>query len=221
MGQGKLLPDRERMISEHRALDVLGALLALTLTAPAILVTAIAIRLMMGPPVFFRQVRAGRSERPFVLHKFRTMRHPRNAREELLPAAERLTPLGRWLRYLSIDELPQVWNVLIGDMSLVGPRPLHVHYLPYYSDRERTRHLVRPGLTGLAQINGRNSLSWEERLELDAQYVERKSLGLDLRILGKTVGRVLSRRDVGDTAAQGSLVEYRQSLVGRETGPTR
>jgi len=199
----------------YRLRDVAGALLGLVLAAPVMLVSAVAILVTMGSPVLYRQRRVGRGERPFTMYKFRTMNEARDARGELLPGPRRLTGLGGCLRRLSLDELPQLWNVLKGDMSLVGPRPLHVQYLSYYTPRERTRHRVRPGMTGLAQVNGRNSLDWEARLELDARYVERRSPGLDLHILWSTVGRVLRRTDVRDRARQGSLVEYRRSLVGR------
>lgn len=208
-------PRDARDLARYRLLDLFGAFFGLALAAPVMLGTALAIRLVMGPPVLFRQVRLGRDERPFTLLKFRTMAESRDERGELLPGPQRLTPLGRWLRYLSLDELPQLWNVLVGDMSLVGPRPLFPHYLPYYTDRERSRHLVRPGLTGLAQVSGRNSLTWEEKLALDVQYVAQKSLSLDLAIIAKTFAKVLRRSDVRDTALQGSLAEYRQGLVGR------
>jgi lipopolysaccharide/colanic/teichoic acid biosynthesis glycosyltransferase len=213
-------PRDARDLALYRVTDLLGALLGLTLAAPAMLGAALAIRLVMGPPVLFRQLRLGRDERLFTLLKFRTMDERRDARGELLPGPQRLTRLGRWMRYLSLDELPQLWNVLVGDMSLVGPRPLFAHYLPYYTDHERTRHLVRPGLTGLAQVNGRNSLTWDEKLALDAQYIARKSLSLDLALIARTFAKVLRRSDVGDTALQGSLAEHRRSLVGRSAeGP--
>jgi len=193
----------------YRAMDLVGASVGLLLGWPVMLVAALVVRLTMGGPVLFRQVRLGRDEQPFTLLKLRTMNGARDPHGRLLPGATRLTRVGRWLRSLSIDELPQLWNVLRGDMSLVGPRPLHPHYLPYYSARERLRHQVRPGMTGYAQVNGRNSLSWDERLELDVQYVEGKSLLLDLRIVLCTVGKVVRRRDVGDRALQGSLADYR------------
>jgi len=210
--------EKMKIVAEHRALDMLGALLGLLLAAPLMLASALVIRLVMGSPVLFRQVRVGRDERPFTLHKFRTMNEARDAQGELLPASARLTRLGRCLRYLSLDELPQLWNVLIGDMSLVGPRPLHLQYLPYYTDRERRRHLVRPGLTGLAQVSGRNSLGWDERLEMDARYVETRSVALDLQILWRTARKVVDRSDVRDTPVEGSLADHRGGLVSREPG---
>ncbi len=192
-----------------RALDLGGAGLGLVLAAPLLLVAACAIRLTMGSPVLFRQTRTGLHERPFTLLKLRTMRNDRDADGKLLPGRQRLTPVGRLLRSLSIDELPQLWNVLRGDMALVGPRPLYPEYLPYYTMRERLRHLVRPGLTGLAQTSGRNSLHWDARLECDARYVETKSFALDVAILLRTVLKVLARSDVRDAAIQGSLVGLR------------
>ena len=172
------------------------AVIALVLLGPALAVLAIAIRLTMGSPILFRQVRIGRNERHFCIFKFRTMRDLRNASRELLPDSERLTPLGRFIRTLSVDELPQLWNVLKGDMSLVGPRPLLPEYLPRYTPRQRRRHEVTPGLTGWAQINGRNAVSWERRFELDVWYVENCSPWLDIKILALTVAGVLRREGV-------------------------
>jgi len=154
------------------------------------------VLLANGRPVLFRQQRIGRDERPFVLLKFRTMRSAEAADGQPLPDVERLTRLGAFLRRTSLDELPQLINVLRGDMSLIGPRPLFVRYLPYYTLRERQRHQVRPGITGLAQVSGRNHLLWDERLELDVKYVENRSLRLDLSILWRTFGRLFSRGDV-------------------------
>ncbi len=209
--------------------DVVGATLGLIVTAPLMVMAAMSVALNLGLPVLFRQRRIGRDERPFTMLKFRTMR-PGDGRESkrqlgtgysglgnasnrqsLASPSERLTPTGRILRQLSIDELPQLWNVLRGDMSLVGPRPLYAEYLPYYTEREQTRHNVRPGLTGLAQVTGRNRAYWDDRLELDARYVETKSLWLDFRILGRTFLQVLTRRDVMDAAVQGSLAKHRSS----------
>jgi lipopolysaccharide/colanic/teichoic acid biosynthesis glycosyltransferase len=193
-----------------RLLDIAGASFGLVLSAPLLLLSAAAVWVAMGRPVLFRQLRLGRHEQPFWMTKLRTMNDERDPDGALLPGRHRLTRVGRWLRALSLDEIPQLWNVLKGEMSLVGPRPLYPRYLPYYTARERTRHLVRPGLTGLAQVFGRNSLTWDERLELDAQYVERKSLALDLRLLLLTVGKVLARRDVRDEPIEGSLADHRR-----------
>lgn len=179
-----------------RGFDIVVSTLLLILTAPIMALTAIAIRLTMGSPVLFRQTRAGYKAKPFVILKFRTMLHPTTRDGHRLSEADRITPLGRFLRKTSIDELPQLWNVLRGDMSLVGPRPLYVSYLEYYTPREHRRHEVRPGITGLAQVSGRNYLTWDERLEMDVQYVERMSFWLDLKILARTVFKVLSGRDI-------------------------
>lgn len=159
---------------------------------------ALAIRWKMGAPVLFRQVRPGRYERPFTLLKFRTMHNTRGADGRLLPAPQRITRLGLFLRKASLDELPQLLNVLRGDMSFVGPRPLLCAYLPFYRERERLRHSVRPGITGLAQVSGRNTLPWDERLELDARYSETMSLALDARIVLQTLLKVLRREGVID-----------------------
>ena len=172
------------------------AAIALVLLALPLSLLAGLIRSRLGSPVFFRQTRPGLGGAPFELIKFRTMTDERDAGGQLLSDAERLTPLGRFLRVTSLDELPELWNVLRGDMSLVGPRPLLMRYLPYYTDRENKRHLVRPGLTGWAQLHGRNTVSWNERLALDVWYVENRSLLLDLKILLQTVALVLKREGV-------------------------
>jgi len=180
----------------RRFIDLTGAVIALILLGPALAVLAIAIRLTMGSPILFRQVRIGRNERHFCILKFRTMNNLRNAAGELLPDSERLTGLGRFIRTLSVDELPQLWNVLKGDMSLVGPRPLLPEYLPRYTPRQRRRHEVMPGLTGWAQVNGRNALNWERRFECDVWYVENCSLWLDIKILALSVAGVLRREGI-------------------------
>ena len=169
-----------------RAFDFLVSAVLLAVLAPVMLAVALAVRLAMGAPALFRQERPGLHGRPFMLYKFRTMRAGAEA------DAERLTGLGRLLRRASLDELPQLFNVLRGDMSLVGPRPLLTEYLPLYSARQARRHEVRPGITGWAQVNGRNEAAWPERLELDAWYVEHRSFALDLKILALTLERVLS-----------------------------
>lgn len=176
-----------------RSLDILGASAGLLLLLPVILFVALVIRIKLGSPVMFTQVRPGLDGRSFRMIKFRTMTDARGPDGELLPDAQRLTSFGRWLRATSIDELPELWNVLRGDMSLVGPRPLLLQYLPLYSAEQARRHDVRPGLTGWAQINGRNALSWDEKFALDTWYVDNRSLLLDLRILLATVARVLRR----------------------------
>jgi lipopolysaccharide/colanic/teichoic acid biosynthesis glycosyltransferase len=178
-----------------RSFDVVAAATGLLLCLPLLLVTALLVRLRLGRPVLFRQPRAGYRGRPFVLNKFRTMSEARDASGTLLPDSERITPLGRGLRAMSLDELPQLWNVLKGDMSLVGPRPLLLEYLPYYSTQQARRHDVRPGLTGWAQVNGRCTIGWEQKVAHDLWYVEHQSLLLDLRILARTVHKVFSARD--------------------------
>ena len=174
-----------------RCFDVVGAGVLLLITSPLLALVAIAIRSTMGRPVFFRQLRAGRHGRPFTLHKFRTMRNPWSAHGEVLPAEQRITRLGQLLRSTSIDELPQLWDVLRGRMSLVGPRPLLLDYLPLYDKTQARRHLVRPGLTGWAQVNGRNAISWDEKFVLNVWYVEHTSLWLDLRVLARTLPKVV------------------------------
>jgi lipopolysaccharide/colanic/teichoic acid biosynthesis glycosyltransferase len=179
-----------------RAIDVMGASLLLVASLPALLAIALAIRVTLGTPVLFRQPRAGLHGRPFLLAKFRTMTDARDASGDPLPDANRLTALGRFLRSTSLDELPELWNVLEGDMSLVGPRPLLLDYLPLYSREQVRRHDVRPGITGWAQVNGRNLRSWDERFALDVWYVEHHSLWLDARILARTLVNVLTRQGI-------------------------
>ena len=179
-----------------RLFDILVAGSILLLTLPLILATALAVRLSLGAPVLLQQARPGKDSIPFLFYKFRTMTEERDAAGFLLPDERRLTPFGRWLRSSSLDELPQLINVLKGDMSLVGPRPLLMEYLPLYSPQQARRHDVRPGITGWAQVNGRNALSWEERFRLDVWYVDHRSLLLDLRILLLTVLRILQAKDI-------------------------
>jgi sugar transferase EpsL len=179
-----------------RGLDVVASALGLAVLSPVLLGTALAVRMRMGSPVLFRQTRPGLHGRPFTMYKFRTMRGERDARGELLSDAERLTPLGRFLRASSLDELPELINVLRGDMSLVGPRPLLMEYLPLYTPEQARRHEVRPGITGWAQVNGRNAISWDEKFRLDVWYVEHAGIGLDLRILLRTVLGVLRREGI-------------------------
>lgn len=175
-----------------RLIDIVGGGLGLAVLSPLIGAVAITIRVKIGSPVLFRQTRPGRSGTPFELLKFRTMTDATRADGTLRPDDERLTPIGVRLRRWSLDELPELWNVLTGDMSLVGPRPLLMEYLPLYSTEQARRHEVRPGLTGLAQVSGRNELPWEERFALDVWYVDHWSIWLDVQILARTVGRVLS-----------------------------
>ncbi len=180
----------------RRTLDLTIAVVALTVSAPLVAAAAIAIKLTMGGPALFRQIRPGFEEQPFELLKLRTMRELTDPLGRPLPDEQRLTPLGRWLRRWSIDELPQLWNVIRGEMSLVGPRPLLSDYLPLYDEQQRKRHWVRPGITGWAQIHGRNLLDWDRRFELDIGYVENFSLALDLKILVRTAWRVAQGQGV-------------------------
>ncbi len=179
-----------------RLLDVVLSMIGLIVLSPVLLITAILVRIFLGSPVVFKQKRPGKDEKIFELWKFRTMSDKRDGNGELLPDEERLTSFGRKLRGASIDEILSLKNVLCGQMSLVGPRPLLVRYLPYYKDEERIRHSVRPGITGLAQINGRNNLGWDERLKLDVEYVNNITFLRDVGIVIKTVGKVLKRSDI-------------------------
>lgn len=176
-----------------RAVDLVVAASALIVLAPVLLIVAVLVRLKLGSPVFFRQIRPGLHGAPFELVKFRTMKAAVDRDGRPLPDEQRMTPFGAKLRALSLDELPEFWNVLRGDMSLVGPRPLLMSYLARYSAQQARRHEVRPGLTGWAQVNGRNTTSWAERFELDVWYVDHHSLKLDVRILWMTVRAVLRR----------------------------
>lgn len=176
-----------------RLFDVVASACALLLLALPLLVVIWMVRRKLGSPVFFTQMRPGLQGKPFLMVKFRTMTDARGPDGALLPDADRLTPFGRFLRASSLDELPELWNVLKGDMSLVGPRPLLMEYLPLYSPEQARRHAVRPGVTGWAQVNGRNSLSWDDKFKLDVWYVDHRSLWLDLKILWLTVRKVLVR----------------------------
>ncbi len=184
----------ERIIK--RILDFSLSGLALVILSPVILITAVLVRLKLGTPIIFAQDRPGRNEKIFKMYKFRTMTNQTDAYGEMLPDEVRLTNFGKKLRSTSLDELPELINILKGDMSIVGPRPLLVRYLPYYKPHERKRHCVRPGLTGLAQVNGRNFLNWEERFALDIKYVENISFLMDLTIIWKTIQKVCKRQDI-------------------------
>lgn len=179
-----------------RGIDVLGAAAGLVVLSPLLLLIAVLVRLRMGSPVLFRQTRPGLRGRPFELVKFRTMTDARAATGEPAPDEQRLTALGRWLRRTSLDELPELVNVMRGDMSLVGPRPLLVEYLPRYSPEQARRHDVRPGITGWTQVNGRNTLSWDEKFAHDVWYVDHRSFRLDAAILARTVKQVVSGHGV-------------------------
>jgi lipopolysaccharide/colanic/teichoic acid biosynthesis glycosyltransferase len=176
-----------------RIIDILGAGLGLLLLSPVLAIVAYKIRREMGSPVLFRQTRPGRHGKPFQMVKFRTMRDAVDTDGRPLPDAERLTKLGQFLRSSSLDELPELWNVLRGEMSLVGPRPLLMEYLPLYSPEQARRHEMRPGVTGWAQVNGRNTISWDEKFALDVWYVDNRSLWLDLKIIWLTIRKVIKR----------------------------
>jgi lipopolysaccharide/colanic/teichoic acid biosynthesis glycosyltransferase len=183
-----------------RVFDIVVSAVALTVLAPVMGLIALAVWRTMGRPVLFRQARPGLHGKPFVMYKFRTMRDLRDAEGKLLPDEARLTPFGRWLRTTSLDELPELVNVLRGEMSLVGPRPLLMEYLERYTPEQARRHEVKPGITGWAQIHGRNNLSWDERFKLDVWYVDNWSLWLDVKILWRTLWMVLRREGI---SAQG------------------
>jgi sugar transferase EpsL len=176
--------------------DRVFALILLILLLPIFLIVTVVILLSYGKPVFFRQARPGLNEKPFELMKFRTMKDIYDDNGNLLPDDARITGVGKWLRKLSLDELPQLINVLKGEMSMVGPRPLLTEYLPLYNERQKRRHLVKPGITGWAQVNGRNALSWDAKFELDVWYVDHWSLALDFKILALTLIKVLKREGI-------------------------
>ncbi len=194
-------------IFAKRLFDIAVSLTLLTLALPALLVVAALVRWRLGKPMLFRQLRPGLHEQPFRMLKFRTMTNARDADERLLPDDQRLTPLGRFLRKWSLDELPQLWNVLRGDMSLVGPRPLLMQYLDRYTREQARRHEVKPGVTGWAQVNGRNAISWEARFQLDIWYVDNCSLLLDLAILWRTVSKALQQHGIS-AEGQATMPEF-------------
>lgn len=200
-----------------RIVDLVVAIVAIIVLSPVFVVVAALVAIDLGRPILFRQVRPGFLMLPFTIYKFRTMRHVTDANDQILPDSSRLTRLGHVLRLTSLDELPELFNVIRGDMSLVGPRPLLTEYLPYYSAIENRRFMVRPGMTGWAQINGRNQVPWDKRLALDVWYVEHYSLELDLKILFLTPWRVLSGSGV---APDTRLAEPSLSLERLETAGT-
>ncbi|UUS65271.1 MULTISPECIES: sugar transferase [unclassified Acinetobacter] len=179
-----------------RLLDILIASIALVLLSPLYAYVAYKVKKNLGSPVLFRQVRPGLNGKPFEMIKFRTMKDAVDAQGNPLPDSERLTPFGKMLRSTSLDEMPELWNVIKGDMSIVGPRPLLMEYLPLYNDEQAKRHNVRPGMTGHAQVNGRNAISWEEKFKLDTWYVENQSIWLDFKIMLKTVQKVIAKDDI-------------------------
>lgn len=206
-----------------RCLDFLLSLCAIILLSPLLLVLTILVRVKLGSPVIFHQERPGKDEKIFTLCKFRTMTDERDEKGELLPDAVRLTKFGKFLRGTSLDELPELFNILKGDMSIIGPRPLLVSYLPYYSKREKLRHSVRPGLTGLAQVSGRNFIDWDRRMDKDVEYVEHLSFAMDRKVIWLTVKTVLGHTDevAEDTnAVEGNFAQIRRQRL-EETGKLR
>lgn len=203
-----------------RLLDIVISSVGLIALSPLLVVLAILIRVKLGKPIIFEQDRPGRGEKIFKLYKFRSMTDERDSEGNLLPDEKRLTRFGKALRATSLDELPELFNILRGDMSLIGPRPLLVSYLPYYTDKERLRHTVRPGLTGLAQVNGRNYLDWDNRLKKDIEYVENLCFLLDVRILFLTVKMLLKHGDgvaENTNSTEGNFAQIRQRRL-EETG---
>lgn len=198
-----------------RLIDISCSALALIILSPLLLVLALLVRIRLGAPVLFRQERPGRMGEPFLMVKFRTMTDRRDAGGQLMPDADRLTPFGRWLRATSFDELPELWNVLRGDMSLIGPRPLLMQYLPLYSKEQWRRHLVRPGVTGWAQVNGRNALGWDEKFELDVWYVDHHNLWVDLKILFLTIKSVIGREGIS-AAGEATMPAFTGPPTGQE-----
>ncbi len=195
-----------------RVFDFVVSLVALLLLALPLLILIVQVRGKLGSPVFFRQTRPGLYGKPFEMVKFRTMTDSRDSDGKLLPDASRLTQFGKFLRSSSLDELPELWNVLKGNMSLVGPRPLLMEYLPLYSPEQARRHEARPGITGWAQVNGRNALSWEEKFKLDVWYIENQSLWLDIKILALTVQKVLARDGV-NAVGEATMSKFTGSKV--------
>ncbi|KAB1852703.1 sugar transferase [Acinetobacter tandoii] len=200
-----------------RFLDIVIASFALTLLSPLYLYVAYKVKKNLGTPVLFRQVRPGLHGKPFEMIKFRSMHDAIDAQGNPLPEIERLTPFGKKLRSTSLDEIPELWNVIKGDMSIVGPRPLLMEYLPLYSKEQAKRHHVRPGMTGHAQVNGRNAISWDEKLKLDIWYVENQSIWLDFKIMLKTIKVVLIKENVNDESGH-SMPKFTGDKQGDENG---
>lgn len=196
-----------------RILDIIIASIALILLSPLYFIIARKVKKNLGSPVLFRQVRPGLNGQPFEMIKFRTMKDAADAQGNPLPDSERLTPFGKMLRSSSLDEMPELWNVIKGDMSVVGPRPLLMEYLPLYNEEQAKRHNVRPGMTGHAQVNGRNAISWEEKFKLDTWYVENQSTLLDFKIMLKTVQKVIAKDDIS-AAGEATMTKF----TGSESG---
>lgn len=195
-----------------RTLDLILSLMALIVLMPLMIIIGILVRINLGSPIIFRQKRPGKNEKIFTLYKFRTMTDKRDIDGNLLPDEYRLTKFGKFLRSTSLDELPELINIIKGDMAIVGPRPLLVEYLPYYTEEEKHRHDVRPGLTGLAQVNGRNAISWEEKLKYDTEYIKEISFYSDLKIIFKTIKKTIKREDI----KMGKELQFGRLNVERE-----
>lgn len=190
-----------------RLLDIILSAMALIVLSPVLIIISLLVKKYHGTPILFKQERAGKNEKPFNIYKFRTMSNATDENGNPLPDEERLTKFGKLLRATSLDELSELVNILKGEMSIVGPRPLPTNYLPYYTEEERKRHTVRPGLTGLAQVNGRNSISWEERFALDLEYIDNITFMGDVKIIADTVLKVLKRADIGERNV-GVLIDF-------------
>ncbi|HJQ68482.1 MAG TPA: sugar transferase [Blastocatellia bacterium] len=203
-----------------RVLDFIVALAALILLAPALAALALLVRLKLGSPIFFSQKRPGLGGRPFILHKFRTMTDARDRSGQLLSDAERLTGFGRFLRSTSLDELPELLNVLKGEMSLVGPRPLLMQYLDRYTPEQARRHEARPGITGWAQVNGRNAITWERKFDFDLWYIDNQSLWVDLKIIFLTVWRITNRSGISQPG-QVTMEEFMGTQITSATNSTK
>ncbi len=199
-----------------RKIDFIVSLIALVVFSPILILVAILVRFNLGSPVIFKQERPGLNEQIFTLYKFRTMSNEKDQWGELLPDELRLTKFGKFLRSTSLDELPELWNIIRGDMSIVGPRPLEVYYLPYYNEEERLRHSVMPGLTGLAQINGRTAIDWETRFYYDNMYVKNITFLGDIKIILRTIIKVFKREGIIETEKQGDFSIYRQEQLKSE-----
>jgi sugar transferase EpsL len=202
------MKDRALSLIMKRLFDILSSAAALAVLSPLLLLLAVLIRWKMGSPVIFGQVRPGRNGAPFTLYKFRTMTNARDASGKLLPDAERLTSFGRFLRSSSLDELPELFNVLKGEMSVVGPRPLLMQYLSRYTPEQARRHEVRPGITGWAQVNGRNAITWEEKFKLDVWYVDNRSFLLDMKIIALTLWKIFKREGISHPG-QATMEEFK------------
>lgn len=201
-----------------RLLDIIIASTALVLLSPLYFYVARKVKKNLGSPVLFRQVRPGLHGKPFEMIKFRTMKDALDEQGKPLPDSERLTPFGKMLRSTSLDEMPELWNVIKGDMSIVGPRPLLMEYLPLYNKEQAKRHDVRPGMTGHAQVNGRNAISWEEKFKLDTWYVENQSIWLDFKIMLKTVKKVIAKDDINE-AGEATMTKFTGSASDNQNEP--